>query len=202
MPQFTEMAVRKGLVTPDGSIHDQKGSKSGVAFADGVHGEYAAAAIAGRLFFAANQTAVTTSTTKNTTWTGLGIENPVGSSKLIILRAFSWAFTVAPAAGEEGALSLHLTTGTFSKAITPICCRANGGSSVAVVDTAATVIAGSIFPIAGLGDADTSVAMSTTGFQSLGGMLVLPPGHACLSDTTDAYTSDLIFGFLWEEVPA
>ena len=59
-------------------------------------GKYADAAINGRLFYAANQTPVNTSTTLNTTFTGLGLANPTGSGKIIIVHEFGWRWIRRP----------------------------------------------------------------------------------------------------------
>ena len=50
-----------------------------------VSGNYTDAALAGRLFYAANINMVATSTTLNTTFVGLGLCNPTGSGKMMTL---------------------------------------------------------------------------------------------------------------------
>jgi len=204
MPQISDVQVRQSLVTPSGSLVDRKGSKDGVAFADAVHGEYTVLALAGKLFYGANQAAVATTTTKNTTWTGLGIANPTNSGKILILREFSWALTVVGSAA--GALSLLMTTNSGLAAVAtlgpfPVGSITSGGS-VAIMDDGGTVVAGTIIaPITTYGTgAITTWQGSGQQVAKLNGRILIYPGYAVLTDTTTVLTTGPIFGFLWEEV--
>ena len=200
MSQFSDIQVRQALVTPQGSLTDHKGAKDGVAFVDAVHGEYYATAITGRLFRACNQAAVATSTTKNTTWTGLGVANPT-TSKLYILRRFMWMATVVLSAA--GGLSLVSTTSSgLATNIVPECAQYSAGASTAIVDDGATVVAGNIIcPVSTYGTgAITTWQGSTWQTANIDGAIIIPPGRAILTDTTTATTASFVFGFLWEEV--
>jgi hypothetical protein len=178
------------LVSTDGKLIVQNGG-----------GKYADAAINGRLFCAAMQTPTTTSTTLNTTFVGLGLCNPTGSGKLIIVYQFSWATTGAITA--EALLALATTTDSgFAVDITPRCCRYNYATSVAIVDKAATIVAPVIErPITTLGQGAATV-QQMMGWQcaEIDGSIVLAPGRALVTDTTVAVGAVMQFGYVWEEV--
>lgn len=196
-----QIDLRNTVQTAAGNTVDVKGAQDGTMFSDSIHGEYAVAARAGRLFHAANQAAVATVTTLNTTWTGLGIANPTSSTKMLILREFSWMLTVV--ASDEGGLALVETSNSgLASAITPVCAYPAAGSSVAYVDNGATVVAGSIVkPVTTYGTgAITTWQGAGNQVCKISGGLIIPPGRAILTDTTTAITAAFIFGFLWEEV--
>ena len=164
--------------------------------------KYAEAARAGRLFYAANQTPISTSTTLNTTFVGLALCNPTGSGKILILHEFGYA--IVKAAAGEGALALAETDETgFAAAITPVCTRHGYASSVAYVDNGATITAPVIVKmIATIGQgADTTQLMPPFTLVDLGGSIVLDPGRAIVTDTTVAAGATTIqFSYMWEEI--
>ena len=165
-------------------------------------GEFADAAIEGRLFSCANQTPVNTSTTLNTTFTGLGIANPTGSGKLLVLHEFGYALDQACAG--EGVLALAGTTSSgLAQSLTPICARFGYATSVAYLDAAATIVAPVITRIIGsLGQgADSTQFMPPPTIVPLNGSIVIAPGRSIVTDTTVATGATSIqFSFLWEEV--
>lgn len=167
-------------------------------------GRYADAALNGRLFCAAMQTATTTSTTLNTTFVGLGLCNPTGSGKLIIVHEFSYAATAALTA--ETLLALATTTDSgFAADITPRCCRNAYATSIAIVDKGATIVAPVIERIiATLGQGADSVLLggAPPNIVRLDGSIILAPGRAVVTDTTVATGAVMQFGYLWEEIDA
>jgi len=173
--------------------------------ADGVilvSGDYSDAAINGRLFAAAMQTPTTTSTTLNTTFVGLGLCNPTGSGKLLIVHEFSYAATAALTAETLLALATTDDTG-FEADITPRCCRNGYAASVALVDKGATITAPVIERIiATLGQGADSVQLggAPPNTVKLNGSIVLAPGRAVVTDTTAATGAVMQFGYLWEEI--
>jgi len=173
--------------------------------ADGVmlaSGSLADAAINGRLFAAAMQTPTTTSTTLNTTFVGLGLCNPAGSGKLLVVHEFSYAATAALTA--EALLALATTDSTgFAADIVPRCCRNGYAASVAIVDKGATITAPVIERIiATLGQGADSVQLggAPPNIVKLNGSIVLAPGRAVVTDTTAATGAVMQFGYLWEEI--
>ncbi len=165
-------------------------------------GDLADAAINGRLFTAAMQTPTTTSTTLNTTFVGLGLCNPTGSGKILIVHEFSYAATAALTA--EALLALATTTDSgFAADITPRCSRFGYATSVALVDKGATIVAPVIERIiTTLGQAaiTASGGPNVPNVAKINGGIVLAPGRALVTDTTVATGAVMQFGFLWEEV--
>lgn len=163
-------------------------------------GKYADAAINGRLFYAANQTPVNTSTTLNTAFTGLGLANPTGSGKLIIVHEFGWALDQASAG--DAVLALATTTDSgFAAAIVARCTRHAYATSVAYVDDAATIIAPIIVKVLGSIGTNATTALTNRGLIDLGGSIILAPGRSIVTDTTLATGATSIqFSFMWEEI--
>lgn len=169
-----------------------------------MRGNLADAAINGRLFCAAMQTPTTTSTTLNTTFVGLGLCNPTGSGKLIVVHQFSYAATAALTA--ETLLALATTTDSgFAADITPRCCRYGYASSVAIVDKGATIVAPVIVQIIatlGQGADSTQLGGRPPNIVNLDGSIVLAAGRAVVTDSTVATGAVMQFGYLWEEIDA
>ena len=165
-------------------------------------GSLADAAINGRLFAAAMQTPTTTSTTLNTTFVGLGLCNPAGSGKLLVVHEFSYAATAALTAETLLALATTDSTG-FAADIVPRCCRNGYAASVALVDKGATITAPVIERIiATLGQGADSVQLggAPPNIVKLNGSIILAPGRAVVTDTTAATGAVMQFGYLWEEI--
>ena len=169
-------------------------------------GKYQEAALAGRLFYSANINMVTTSTTLNTTFVGLGLCNPTGSGKVVIVHEFGYAFIGAAAAGLILALATTDDSGFADDANAPIKCARDGyASSVCYTDEGATITAPVIVKIiTRQADAATSTFQNTPpGPVDLGGSIILDPGRSVVTDTTTAAGASLAqFSFMWEEVDA
>jgi hypothetical protein len=165
-------------------------------------GRYADAALNGRLFCAAMQTPTTTSTTLNTTFVGLGLCNPTGSGKLIIVHEFSYAATAALTTMALLALATTTDSG-FAADITPRCCRNGYATSIAIVDKGATIVAPVIERIiATLGTGATTVQLggAPPNIVKIDGGIILAPGRALVTDTTVATGAVMQFGYVWDEV--
>lgn len=151
-------------------------------------------------FSVANQAAVTTSTTLNTTFTGLSVANPTGSGFNLVMTKFTCAqFAV----GAAAVVSIAAGTGAAAGSLT-IRNRLYGGAASKAVASAGATIAAPILlvPVGSVG----SVATTGYGLQSglsidLEGSLIIPPGFFVCSDTSIATTTSLIFSFTWFEVP-
>lgn len=185
----------------DGGSGPVRLDKTGKLVTASSGGKYAELALNGKLFYAANQTPVNTSTTLNTTFTGLGIANPSDSGKLLVVHEFGFALVKAGAAGDVLALATTTSSG-FAAAITPQCCRYGYGSSVAIVDDGATIIAPVIIKIvAALGNAATTTWPNLPAVVNLEGSIIIAPGRALVTDTTVATGATSIqFSFMWEEI--
>lgn len=165
------------------------------------HGRYYNQVYRGNTFNVANQAAVTTSTTLNTTFTGLAIANPAGSGvNLEILQFMVAQFAV----GAAAVISIAGGTGVAAGSLVPKnCLVGNTQASKATASAGATITAPVLLRPVGM-----SGSLATTGYglnqgivYDLGGSLVVPPGSFICTDTSIATTTALVFGFMWQEVP-
>ncbi len=167
-------------------------------------GKYAEAAIAGRLFYSANINMVATSTTLNTAFAGLGLCNPTGSGKNVIVHEFGWAIVIDAVAAAVIALATTTDSGFENDANAPIkCCRDGYATSVCYTDEAvATIIAPVIVKIVSqVANAATTTMQPRNQVLDLGGSIILAPGRSLITDTTTVMkASSAQFSFMWEEV--
>jgi hypothetical protein len=161
------------------------------------------AAIAGRLFSVANQAAVAVTAALTTTWTGLGVCNPTGSGKILIVREFGWSSNVVNPA--EGVLGLMTATDTgFASDLAARCVRNGYKTSVAYCDNQATISTPVLERILGstMEGAITTIPQLAANIVDLNGSIVLAPGRSVLTYHSVGGTASLMFHFLWEEVDA
>ena len=170
-----------------------------------VSGNYTDAALAGRLFYAANINMVATSTTLNTTFVGLGLCNPTGSGKIVIVHEFGYAMVVAAAAAGVLALATTTDSGFADDVNAPIKCTRDGyASSVCYTDEGATIAAPVITKVITQYGTNATGAFSTSPqLVDLGGSIILVPGRSLVTDTTTVMgASSGQFSFMWEEIDA
>jgi len=166
-------------------------------------GKYSEAAIAGRLFVVANQAAVATTAGLATTWTGLGIANPTGSGKIVVVHQFSYALSLA--GSTAGVVGLMSTTDSgFAADIATRNAKFGGPAGSVLADGGATIATPVLERVFG-----SYGTAATTAFQALGpfvhdleGSCVLVPGRAVCTYTTLATTAAFVFSFMWEELDA
>ena len=186
-----------------GTVNPLRSTTDGALAVANAGGKYAEAAIAGRLFSAANQTPVATSTTLNTTFTGLALANPTGSGKLLVVHEFGWGLDQAAAGDAVLALGITTYSSEYASAITPRCARYAYATSVAIVDNGATIVAPVLVKIIGSIGTNATTALTNPGLIDLGGSIVLSPGYVLVTDTTLATGATSIqFHFMWEELDA
>ena len=168
-------------------------------------GKYAEAAIAGRLFYAANINMVATSTTLHTTFVGLGLCNPTGSGKLVIVHEFGWAVVVAAGAAAVLALATTTDSGFADDVNAPIkCCRDGYATSVCYTDESAPIVAPVIVKVVSqIATANINTYQPRKQVLDLGGSIILAPGRSLVTDTTTVIKASAAqFSFMWEEVDA
>ena len=136
-----------------------------------------------------------------TTWTGLGVENPTGSGKNIIIHEFGWATDVVNPA--EGAVGLMTTTDSgFAQALTARSGFFGTGTSIAYCDDGATIATPVLERVCGStmeGAISTQVQVGPVIIPIDGG-IILAPGRSVCTYHSIGGTASLIFHFLWEEV--
>jgi hypothetical protein len=187
-----------------GNINPFRSGQNGELITAFYGGRYGDAALAGRLFHASMQTPATTSTTLNTTFVGLGLCNPSGSGKIVVLHEFFYACTAALTAAACLALASTTDSG-FAADIVPRNCRFGvGPASACYADKSATIIAPVIERIVCTLGTSAATAMGSAvcpNVYDVGGSIILQPGRAIVTDTTVATGAVMQFGYLWEEIP-
>ena len=164
-------------------------------------GKYDTAALAGRVFSVANQAAVAVTAALATTWTGLGIANPAGSGKNIIIREFGWATDVVNPA--ESAVGLMTTTSSgMADNLTARSAFFGTGTSIAYCDDGATIATPVLERVCGstMEGAITTQVQLTPAIVPIDGSIILAPGRSVLTYHSIGGTASLIFHFVWEEV--
>jgi len=175
---------------PDGSLYVRQ-----------MPGKYLEASLAGRLFSVANQAAVATTAALATTWTGLGICNPTGSGKNLIIHEFGTAWSLT--GSTAGAIGLMTADDTgFVSSLTAKCTMNGQGASVAYCDAGATIGTPILERVLGhYGTGATNLFTSVPpNIYKIDGSIVLPAGRSVMTYTTLATTAAATFHFLWEEV--
>lgn len=191
-------------IRTDGTIGPPAGTRTGDIRVSDAHGRYYEAASRGRLYIAHNTGAQAVSVALNTTYTGLCLSNPYGSGRNLVLLGCNYALSVAPAA----IASLHLiggfSVGTAVTHTTPITNNnwstiiGNAGSSVAKVDSAATIPTPVYVMAMGSGFTAAALYATTPGWIDIGGSIILQPGAFICWGALTAVTG---FGsFMWEEI--
>ena len=164
-------------------------------------GEYSSAALEGKIFGVANQAAVATTAALDTTYTGLAIGNPSGSTKKAVLLQAGFALAVAgPAAGVVG---LMTGTGAIAASLSPRNALP-GGPAASVTATAGQTIGTPVLErvLGSYGTvATTAYSIIPACLTELNGSLILLPGTFVAFYTTTACTAAFVFSFVWEEIP-
>ncbi len=168
-------------------------------------GKYADASRRGNLFMAASTAAVTTTVALATTYTGLAISNPAGSGKVLSIRGFRFALSVAPVA----IASLHLIGGYSAAGVvthtTPLaspgiqnCLIGAVETSVANADAAATVVSPAYLIPYLAGFTAGALPGNDGGWMDLDGMFTLRPGAWIAVGSLTVVIG--FAGFVWEEL--
>jgi hypothetical protein len=199
-----QLETKVGLTDLSSGAKSQLRSDTGGGLLAQVYGgKYAEAARAGRLFCVANTAPVTTTKDNAAIWTGLGVANPTGSDKNIIIHEFSWALQIA--GSDDGLVGLATTTDFgFATTLTARSCYFGTGTSIAECVAGTTIavpILERVCGTHGMGAVTVQIAIGPNNVD-LAGSMILPPGRAVVTWTSEATTSGLMFSFLWEEVDA
>lgn len=164
-------------------------------------GKYKDAALAGRVYVAANQAAVAFTEQFTLAYTGLVLENPADSGKNFTLLEAGFAFTVAASAATVMGIMTGYDAGDAAAAITPRNRLKGGAASVAVVDNACTLVGVPVLEqvFAAVSTATTAVPNGTMSRHDLEGSLILAPGYYVAFYSWAAVTASPLCYFMWEE---
>jgi len=195
--------------TADGVQVALRAGKLGDQIVSELHGRYYEGAYRRARFNAANQTGVATTVGLATTYTGLVLSNPVGSSVNLVLEKVGVAFPVAVAAGLVYGLMVGYHASTDVTHTTPSTTLRNsfvgvGAAPVGKVDTAATLptapTVSHVFGAVGTA-AITAPATLPPCFYDIEGSIILPPGaYAAIFTSAASGALGFLGSFAWEEV--
>jgi len=164
-------------------------------------GKYASSALAGRLFYACNQTAIATTAALTTTYTGFAMGNPSTSGKnAIILEA---GFSQASSADTNGLVGLmvgEIGTTTIAADVTAYNCKMGGASAVCKIDNGTTIGTPVLARVIGSYKEDSQI-VGPPRIYDVGGSIILVPGWFVAFYTTLATEACFQFHMIWEEIP-
>ena len=193
---------------PAGNQYPLRLGNMGDAIMSELHGRYYETSYRKALFLSANQAAATTSLGLATTYTGLCLSNPIGSSVNLVLNKVGYGFIVAfPAAAAFG-LMCGFNSGsnvTHTTPVTPRSAFIGQAAGVGLTDAASTLpTAPTVTHLfgSGLTGAITTEAFVSGDVVDLEGSVVLPPGaYAAIYTSAVSGTSGFFGAMQWEEVP-
>lgn len=197
-PQFAQDST-----TPPGGFRQDR---FGAIVSSQLMPRYYEQASRGNVYIASNVAAQAVSVALATTYTGLMLSNPLGNTYNLALVGCQYALSVAPA----GIASLHLIGG-YSATVnvthtTPLAAPGiqstligTGPTSVAKVDSAATIPTPGYIMSLGSGFTAAALYATTPSWIDLAGMFVIPPGGFIGIGALTAVTG--LGTLAWMEVP-
>ncbi len=203
---FGDLAVgpQGGGTMGDNSTSRGRLGRSGDLIVSQLHGRFYEQVRAGNVFHAASQAATAVSVALSTTYTGIGLYNPVGSGKVLVPLLVKYGITVGQVAiSSIGLIGCFATTGAVTTATTALSVQSaqigNTGRSVAIPYAAATIVTPTW--VATLLDGFTAGALSApTPPVDLGGVFAVLPGGFLAIGALTAVTG---LGWIaWEEIDA
>lgn len=167
-------------------------------------GRYAEAAYRRQHFVICNQTGVTHSAALTTTFIGICVGNPAGSTVNLHLTGFGWSNEVALAA--VASIGVMTGVGTITGALTPRNRFVGGGAGQGLATGGMTLpgtpVLEQVFATIGSTLAITSWQPTAQYFVDLGGGLILPPNTFAASYMSTASGASGFRGwFTWMEIP-
>lgn len=190
----------------DGNPINLRAGRTGELMVSELHGRYYEQTVRGGMFSVASQAVATTTVGLATTYTGLCIANPVGSTVNLALNKCTIMQSVLQATQVEAyAVAFgfnRITQVTLTAAATIQSNLIGSGTlSAAVAATSATLPTAPLYG-AFVSDTSTATADATGGVIDFEGSVVLKPGaYACWVTPAQASVAGLWFSFSWEEVP-
>ena len=173
---------------------------------DELHGRYYETTVRKAMFSGANLTGITTTAAFATTYTGMCLSNPIGSTVNLVLTKV----TYAPVVAQTAALVMGIMTGysasvnvTHTTPLVPLSNFVGQPAGTGLIDSSATL------PVAPtrlilLGTLTTGAITQTLlngSVTDMEGSVVIPPGgYAAIYTSAASVASSLAFGMMWEEV--
>ncbi len=190
-----------------GATPNLRSGKYGDTIVSALHGRYYEQAYNGNMFCAASQSVATTTVGLATTYTGLVIWNPIGSSINMVLTKVSLMQSVIQSTQVEAyGIATGYSATTAPVQTTTVATQTlkvgSGLTSIGKAASSSTTLPVAPVYTAFLGATGTSAVDSTFNFTDLEGSIVLTPGgFACLVTPAQASVAGIWMSFFWEEVP-
>jgi hypothetical protein len=185
-----------------------RGGQLGEAIVQELHGRYYETCYRKNMFSAASQAAVTTTVGLATTYTGLCIYNPIGSTINMVVNKVGYSFIVAFPAGSAIGLMAGYNAATAVSGVTAITPTSQFLGQPVGQGLAASAITLPTAPTvrqllaSGLTGAITTEEMVSGDTIDLEGAIIIPPGgYLAMYTSTVSGTSGMFASFQWEEVP-
>ena len=185
----------------DGGQITHRMTKLGGLVVQELHGRYYEQTYRKNVFFAANTAVQATSVGLATTYTGLCLSNPLGSTVNLVLLSLGFALTSAPAAASTLGLITGFSNSTnvlHTTAIIPASTFIGAQAGAGKVGAASTL---SITPVYTQQYAQYPITTEGTSgpiLVDLAGQIILPPGAFAALGTLTSITG--LGHFTWEEV--
>jgi hypothetical protein len=206
MPQGpipTQLFAQTQLPTANTSTPVQLGKTKDLLVGQ-LHSPYYEPAYGGTVMQGANPyaSAVTTSAALATTYLGICLSNPAGSSVNLVLSYVSAMFVVAPAALTAVGLITGYAAGgitAHTTALTPQNAFLNGAAPVAKLDSACTLVGTPVWAMWLAVNSATTTAISN--FTKADGVMIIPPGgYVAVGTSIAGPASGFVGSMVWEEV--
>lgn len=190
-----------------GSTPNLRSGKYGDTIVSALHGRYYEQAYNGNMFFAASPSVATTTAGLATTYTGLAVWNPIGSTVNLVLNKASFMQSVIQSTQVEAyaiATGFSATTNpTQTTTVTPSTLKVGSGlTPQAKAASSCNTLPASPIYTHFVGATSTIAADPTFNVIDLDGSIILTPGgFACWVTPAQASVAGMWFSFFWEEVP-
>lgn len=180
--------------------------KQGDQIVSELHGRYYEQTYRGFMFSVASQAVATTTVGLATTYTGLVIANPIGSSiNMVLNKATAMQSVIQATQPEAYGIALGFNKTTNVTLTTPAVAQSNKvGSGLTSTGVAAVSATLPTAPLYAYFPGATATATQNPGPLTIdfeGSVILIPGAYACWVTPTQASVAGLWFSFAWEEVP-
>lgn len=192
--------------TGDNATILARGGKQGDVITSDLHGRCYEQTLRGNRF-GGSITGQVTTVGAATTYTGLVLSNPVGSSVNLVIDKVGVAFLVAFTAAASVGIMTGYNATTNVTHTTPAVVRnkkIGGAIGYGLLDSAATLPTAPVLDVVlgeGLTGAITTTPSINSGLTDMEGSIILPPGaYAAIYTSTASGAASMSASFSWEEV--
>ncbi len=187
-----------------GATPNLRSGKQGDTILSELHGKYYEQTYNKNTFWAANQAVVTTTVGLATTYTGLALINPLGSTVTVAIQKVTLMQSVIATVVEAFSIATGFnatTQVTNSASVTTQTAKVGSGAvSSATASSSATLPTAPVHTTF-IGASGTAIVDPTFNVVDLEGSIILMPGAYAIIACNAAVTSMMWFSFSWEENP-